>query len=141
MQDSDTWNYRSSGGEQDIADGYADLQRLVGTTLSSTIEEDLVYNLLTTGVSAVTVDKATFKKKITATGTYNFIYTPTITYSSALVYSLNKSTFAKYVSQATGTYTFDYILSKKIRILLPSLSSKLIILIRNMIKYRHYLIH
>ncbi len=108
VADSDTWNYRTTGGDQDIADGYADLQRLVGTTLSSTIEEDLVYNLLTTGVSAVTVDRATFKTQIATTGTYNFIYTPTITYTSALVYSLNKSTFAKYVSQATGTYTFEY---------------------------------
>mgnify|MGYP000106730440 CR=1 FL=1 len=108
VDDTDTWNYRSTGGEQDISDGYANLKRLVGTTESSTIEESLVYNLLTTGVTAVTVNTSTFKSQISTSGTYNFIYTPTITYSSALVYSLNKSTFANYVSQATGTYTFTY---------------------------------
>lgn len=108
VDDAETWNYRSTGGEQDISDGYADLKRLVGTTESSTIEESLVYNLLTTGVTAVTVNTSTFKSQISTSGTYNFIYTPTITYSSALVYSLNKSTFANYVSQATGTYTFTY---------------------------------
>lgn len=108
VDDAETWNYRSTGGEQDISDGYADLKRLVGTTESSTIEESLVYNLLTTGVTAVTVNTSTFKSQISTSGTYNFIYTPTITYSSALVYSLNKSTFANYVSQATGTHTFTY---------------------------------
>lgn len=108
VDDSDTWNYRSTGGDQDISDGYANLKRLVGTTESSTIEESLTYNLLTTGVSAVTVDTTTFKTQISTSGTYNFIYTPDISYSSALVYSLNKSTFANYVSQTTGTYTFTY---------------------------------
>ena len=108
VDDAEIWNYRSTGGTQDISDGYASLKRLVGTTESSTIEESLVYNLLTTGVTAITVNKNTFKTKISTTGTYNFIYTPTITYSSNLVYSLNKSTFANYVSQKTGTYTFTY---------------------------------
>lgn len=64
--------------------------------------------MLTTGVSAVTVNTTTFKTQISTSGTYNFIYTPDISYSSALVYSLNKSTFANYVSQTTGTYTFTY---------------------------------
>lgn len=108
VDDADTWNYRSAGGAQDISDGYASLKRLAGTTESSTIEESLVYNLLTTGVTAITVNTSTFKTKISTSGTYNFIYTPTITYSSDLVYLLNKSTFANYVSQKTGTYTFTY---------------------------------
>lgn len=108
VDDADTWNYRSTGGSQDISDGYASLKRLVGTTESSTIEESLVYNLLTTGVTSITVNTNKFKTKISTSGTYNFIYTPTITYSSALVYSLNKSTFASYVNQKTGTYTFTY---------------------------------
>lgn len=108
VDDTDIWNYRSSGGTQDISDGYANLKKLVGTTESSTIEESLSYNLLTTGVTTITVNTSTFKTKISTSGTYNFIYTPTITYSSALVYSLNKSTFANYVSQKTGTYTFTY---------------------------------
>lgn len=108
VDDAETWNYRSAGGAQDISDGYASLKRLVGTTESSTIEESLVYNLLTTGVTAITVNTSTFKTKISTSGTYNFIYTPTITYSSDLVYLLNKSTFANYVNQKTGTYTFTY---------------------------------
>lgn len=108
VDDVDIWNYRSSGGTQDISDGYADLKKLVGTTESSTIEESLTYNLLTTGVTTITVNTNKFKTKISTSGTYNFIYTPTITYSSALVYLLNKSTFANYVSQKTGAYTFTY---------------------------------
>lgn len=108
INDTDTWQYRSTGGELDVTDGYATLKKLIGTTESSTIEESLTHNLITTGVTSVTVDTSTFKSQISTSGTYNFIYTPTITYSSALVYSLNKSTFANYVSQATGTYTFTY---------------------------------
>lgn len=108
VSDVDTWIYRSTAGEQDVSDGYAELRRLIGSTESSTIEESLTYNLLTTGVTAITVNSTTFKTQISTSGTYNFIYTPTITYNSALIYSLNKSTFANYVNQATGTYTFTY---------------------------------
>ena len=108
VSDVDTWIYRSTAGEQDVSDGYAELRRLIGSTESSTIEESLTYNLLTTGVTAISVNSTTFKTQISTSGTYNFIYTPTITYNSALVYSLNKSTFANYVNQATGTYTFTY---------------------------------
>ena len=108
ITDTDTWIYRSTGGELDVSDGYADLKKLIGSTESSTIEESLTYNLLTTGVTAITVNTTTFKSKISTTGTYNFIYTPTITYSSALVGALNKSTFANYVNKTTGTYTFTY---------------------------------
>lgn len=108
INDTDTWQYRSTGGELDVTDGYATLKKLIGTTESSTIEESLTHNLIATGVTAVTVNTSTFKSQISTSGTYNFIYTPTITYSSTLVYSLNKSTFANYVSQATGTYTFTY---------------------------------
>ena len=106
ITDSDTWIYRSTGGEKDVSDGYADLKKLIGSTESSTIEESLTYNLLTTGVTAITVNTTTFKSKISTTGTYNFIYTPTITYSSALVGNLNKSTFANYVNKATGEYVW-----------------------------------
>ena len=37
ITDSDTWIYRSTGGELDVSDGYADLKRLIGSTESSTI--------------------------------------------------------------------------------------------------------
>ncbi|MBQ6344265.1 MAG: hypothetical protein IJI41_14190, partial [Anaerolineaceae bacterium] len=108
ITDTDTWIYRSTGGELDVSDGYAELRKLIGSTESSTIEESLTYNLIGTGVSAITINSTTFKTQISTSGTYNFIYTPTITYSSALVYSLNKSTFANYVNKTTGTYTFTY---------------------------------
>lgn len=108
ITDTDTWIYRSTGGELDVSDGYAGLKRLIGSTTSSTIQESLNYNLLTTGVTAISIDRTTFKSKISTSGTYDFKYTPTITYSSSLVYSLNKSTFANYVGKTTGTYTFTY---------------------------------
>ena len=108
ITDTDTWVYRSTGGELDVSDGYAELRKLIGSTESSTIEESLTYNLIGTGVTAISVNTTTFKTQISTSGTYNFIYTPTITYSSALVYSLNKSTFANYVNKTTGTYTFTY---------------------------------
>lgn len=108
VTDVDTWRYRSTAGKEGVSDGYATIQKLIGSTTSSTIEESLTYNLLTTGVTAITVNSSTFKTKISTSGTYNFIYTPIISYSSALVYSLNKSTFANYVNMATGTYTFTY---------------------------------
>lgn len=108
ITDSDTWIYRSTGGELDVSDGYADLKKIIGSTESSTIEESLTYNLATTGVTAISVNTETFKTKISLSGTYDFIYTPTITYSSALVGNLNKSTFANYVNKATGNYTFTY---------------------------------
>lgn len=108
ITDTDTWVYRSTGGELDVSDGYAELRKLIGSTESSTIEESLTYNLIGTGVTAISVNTTTFKTQISTSGTYNFIYTPTITYSSDLVYSLNKSTFANYVNKTTGTYTFTY---------------------------------
>lgn len=108
ITDTDTWIYRSTGGELDVSDGYADLKKLIGSTTSSTIEESLTYNLIATGVTAISINSTTFKSQISTSGTYNFIYTPTITYSSGLVYSLNKSTFANYVNKTTGTYTFTY---------------------------------
>lgn len=108
VTDTDTWQYRSTAGEEDVSDGYATLKKLIGSTESSTIQESLTYNLLTTGVTAISVNATTFKTKISTSGTYDFIYTPTVTTSSSDVYSLNASTFAKYVNQATGTYTFTY---------------------------------
>ena len=108
ITDNDTWQYRSSGGELDISDGYANLRNIIGATSSSTIQEKLTYNLRTTGVTAVTVNASTFKSQISTSGTYDFIYTPVISYDSALVYSLNKTTFANYVNKTTGTYTFTY---------------------------------
>lgn len=106
--DTDTWQYRTSGGELDISDGYATLQKITGTTESSTIEENLVTNVIPAGSLVVTTNSTTFKSQISTSGTYNFIYTPIITYSSTLVSVLNKSTFANAVSTTTGTYTFDY---------------------------------
>lgn len=108
ITDKDTWVYRSTGGELDVSDGYAELRKIIGSTESSTIEESLTYNLITSGVSSVSVDVNVFNKIIKQSGTYNFIYTPTINYDSALIYSLNKTTFSKFVGQETGTYSFSY---------------------------------
>ena len=108
VTDTDTWLYRSTGGELDVSDGYADLKRLIGSTTSSTIQESLTYNLIATGVTAITINSSTFKSEISNSGTYNFIYTPTITYNSELIYSINKTTFANSVNKEPGTYTFSY---------------------------------
>lgn len=108
ITDTATWKYRSTGGELDVSDGYAELRKLIGSTESSTIEESLTYSLVTTGVTAITLDADIFKSQISQSGTYAFIYTPTITYSSALVGNLNKTTFANYVNKTTGTYQFTY---------------------------------
>ena len=64
--------------------------------------------MLTSGVTAVTIDTNTFRTQVSTSGTYNIIYTPTITYSSELIYSLNKNSFANYVNMETGTYNFSY---------------------------------
>lgn len=108
VDDTDTWDYRSTGGEADVSDGYANLRSIIGTTTSSNIDEVLTYNLLATGVTAIALTGSTFKSQISASGTYDFIYTPVITYSSQLVYSLDAMTFATYTNQTTGTYTFTY---------------------------------
>ena len=108
ITDTDTWLYRSTGGKLDVSDGYADLKKLIGSTTSSTIQESLTYNLLTSGVTAVTIDTNTFRTQVSTSGTYNVIYEPTITYSSELIYSLNKNSFANYVNMETGTYNFSY---------------------------------
>ena len=108
IYDTKTWQYRSTGGELHVSDGYAFLKKLIGSTTSSTIQESLTYNLLTSGVTAITINNTAFKTQISDSGTYNFIYTPVITYNSAYIYSLNKLTFANYVNQTTGTYVFTY---------------------------------
>ena len=103
------FTFRPTGGTTiNPSEGYATIKRLKGNATSTTISESLVYNLLTTGVTAVTVTASTFKTRISESGTYNFIYTPLITYSSSLINYFNKSTFAKYVNKTTGTYTFTY---------------------------------
>jgi len=108
ITDTDTWQYRSSGGELDISDGYASLKKITGNLESTTITEKCVCNVRATGVTAATVTASTFKTKVSESGTYNFIYTPVISWNSSLVYTLNKSTFANYVNKTTGTYTFTY---------------------------------
>ncbi len=75
---------------------------------STTIKESLTHNIIGSGVKDVTVTLATWKKKQPTSGTFNFIYTPIIEYSSDLVYSLNKTTFANFTQLKTGTYTFKY---------------------------------
>ena len=82
---------------------FAYLKRLIGSTESSTIKESLTYNLITTGVTAISVNTETFKTKISTSGTYNFIYTPTITYSSSLVDNLNKDS----TSIPSSGYSFN----------------------------------
>jgi len=108
IEDTDTWQFRTSGGEEDITDGYATLKKLIGTTTSSTIEESLTYNLSTTGVQEVNISTSTFKTQISNSGTYNFTYVPDISYNSQLINTLNKITFAGAVEQTPGTYVFTY---------------------------------
>lgn len=108
MEDKDEWNYRSTAGTQDVSEGYAELRKLSGNMESSTIKESLTHNLLATGVKVVTVDTGKFKSKLSNTGTYNFQYTPIVSYSSDLIYSLNKSIFATYTGMQTGDYKFTY---------------------------------
>ncbi len=107
--DTDSFIFRSSGGSADLSDGYATIQKITGNASSSTIEESLTTNVNASGITAASTTTSTFRTAVSSTsGTYNFIYTPTITYSSNLVYSLDKSTFATTVSATTGTYTFNY---------------------------------
>lgn len=106
--DEDTWQFRTTGGELDVSDGYASLHNLIGSTESSTIEESLTYNLIATGIQEVNISLATFKTQVSNSGTYNFIYTPDISYSSQLINTLNKNTFANATGITPGTYTFAY---------------------------------
>lgn len=102
--------FRSTGGTSiNPSEGYATIKSLKGNATSTTIGESLVTNLIATGVTAATTDISIFRNAISSiSGTYDFIYTPSISYSSALVNYFNQSTFAKHVNQATGTYTFTY---------------------------------
>lgn len=109
IEDSSSWIFRSAGGNESVSDGYAEIRRIIGNTSAGSIEESLSCNLIATGVSEVSIDDDTFATQISSTtGTYNFIYTPTITWNSLLVYSLNRETFSKKVSQTTNTYLFTY---------------------------------
>lgn len=103
------FTFRPTGGTTiNPSEGYATIKKLKGNATSTTISENLVYNLLTTGVTAISVTTSTFKSRISTSGTYNFIYTPLVSYTSSLINYFNKSTFAKYVNKITGTYTFTY---------------------------------
>ena len=108
LSDTAKWHWRTAGGEQDISDGYADLTTLKGASESSTIEESIHVNVLASGVKQATVTKDTFKTQKSETGTYNFTYTPKVTYSSEYVYSLDNNQFARQTRQQTNTYTFRY---------------------------------
>lgn len=112
INDTDTWQYRSTGGELDISDGYANLKKVIGSTISSTIQESLTTNLISSGITSASATTSTFRTAVSSTsGTYNFVYSPTISYSSDLVHSLNANTFGNTVSMTTGTYTFNYVAS------------------------------
>lgn len=110
ITDGSAFQYRSTASHTSIATGgYASLKKLHGAvSTSTTIPESLSYNLLTTGVKAITINLTTFKTQTTDTGVYNFIYTPTITYSSNLISSMNKATFARKMNAAIGTYIFEF---------------------------------
>lgn len=105
------FTFRPTGGTSiNPSEGYATIKQLRGNAVSSTVAENLTTNLTATGVTSVTTETSTFRDKVSSTsGTYNFIYTPIINYSSTLIYSFSQSTFAKFVSQVTGSYTFTYV--------------------------------
>ena len=73
--DTSSFIYRTSDKTQNIDDGYAQLQKLIGATTSTTVNENITTNILATGVTSVSVNSTTFKSKISVSGTYNFIYT------------------------------------------------------------------
>ena len=103
--------FRSTGGTTiNPSEGYAKIKKILGNASSTTIRENLVTNVIASGVTAATTTTSTFRTAVSSTsGTYNFIYTPTITYTSNLVYSFDKNAFANTVSQTPGTYTFNYV--------------------------------
>jgi hypothetical protein len=105
---SESFQFRSTASKTSVAEGYATLNNLRGALKTDTIPESINYNLLTTGVKAITLDNTIFKTEIAETGVYNFIYTPTLSYVSTIVSSVNKVTFAKKVSAAIGNYIFNY---------------------------------
>ena len=110
ITDGSAFQYRSTASHTSIVTGgYASLKKLHGAvSTSTTIPESIKYNLLTAGVKAITINLTTFKTQTTDTGVYNFIYTPTISYTSSIISSINKATFAKKVNAATGTYIFEF---------------------------------
>ena len=109
VNDSANFVFRSTGGDQDISDGYASLKRLIGNATTTTVEESLTTNLIATGITSVSATTSTFRTAVSSTsGTYNFIYTPTISYTSDLVYSLDENIFGSVMGMTTGTYTFTY---------------------------------
>lgn len=110
ITDSSSFQYRSAASHTSVAtDGYAVLKKLHGAkSTTTTIPESIKYNLLTVGVKTITLNLTTFKTQKNETGVYNFIYTPTITYTSNLISSINKATFAKKMNAATGTFIFEF---------------------------------
>lgn len=110
ITDSSSFQYRSAASHTSVAtDGYAVLKKLHGAkSTTTTVPESIKYNLLTVGVKTITLNLTTFKTQKSETGVYNFIYTPTITYTSNLISSINKATFAKKMSAATGTFIFSF---------------------------------
>lgn len=107
------FTYRKTGGSTDVSDGYAQLQQLIGNTTSTTIPESLRINVTYIGgITNAHLTRSVWKTQISESGTYEFIYTPIMTHTSStsesLVYSLNKSTFARYVNEVTADYTFTY---------------------------------
>lgn len=110
ITDGSSFQYRSAASHTSIAtDGYAVLKKLHGArSTTTTIPESIKYNLLTVGVKTITLNLTTFKTQENETGVYNFIYTPTITYTSNLISSINKATFAKKMNAATGTFIFEF---------------------------------
>ena len=110
ITDGSAFQYRSTASHTSIATGgYAVLKKLHGAlSTSTTIPESIKYNLLASGVKAITVNLTTFKTQENETGVYNFIYTPTISYTSNLVSSINKATFARKMNAQTGTFIFEF---------------------------------
>ena len=110
VTDGSSFQYRSAASHTSVAtDGYAVLKKLHGAkSTTTTIPESIKYNLLTTGVKNITLNLITFKTQKNETGVYNFIYTPTITYTSNLISSINKATFAKKMNAAIGTFIFEF---------------------------------
>ena len=112
-EDANSWvresfQFRSTANKKSVADGYAALEKLKGALKTDTIPESINYNLLTTGVKSILLNTETLKTQISETGVYNFIYAPTLQYTSNIVSSVNKIIFAKKANMAVGNYIFNY---------------------------------
>ena len=72
--DNSKFNYRTTGGTQNVIDGEATINRIMGSVKCTTIKEQCSMTVNSTSI-AVTIDVATFRNYISGSqGDYTFIY-------------------------------------------------------------------